>query len=440
MNSVTDVWDRVLEILSQSLTPTVIDIWFKETQAVEIKDDTLIIYTPSPFAKNNIKSRFSDNIKAALFDIFAADFNIQIMDEDEMRAYEQANHIEQTITPIYDGDGFTFENFVVGNTNKFAHAAALAVAREQTKNYNPLFIYGNSGLGKTHLLHAIRHIVKSRHPEYKVIYVKGEDFTNELISAIQTGRNAEFREKYRQADFFLMDDIQFIAGKSATQEEFFHTFNTLFESNHQIVFTSDRPPNEIKHLVDRLKSRFESGLVADIQPPDYEMRMAIIHNKAKQMGILLPTDVCDYIAENMTANVRQLEGAVKKIIAYKDLLNDNITVSSVARAMKDMFKEKTEYIPTPDVIIEETAKYHSLTPEDLKGQRRTKNVALARQISMYLIRKLTNFSLKDIGEFYEGRDHTTVLSSVNKIEEMMEEDSSFSDKIRDITSNINSKN
>jgi chromosomal replication initiator protein len=237
-----------------------------------------------------------------------------------------------------------------------------------------------------------------------------------------------------------MDDIQFIAGKIQTQEEFFHTFNTLYEANRQIVFTSDRPPNEMTRLEDRLKTRFESGLLADIQPPDYETRMAIIKNKAQQLGMILPDDVSTYIAENMTSNVRQIEGAVKKVMAYRDLMNDSITVSSVSKAIKDMLKEKTEYIPTSDLIIDETAKFYSLTSDDLKGQRRTRNTALARQISMYLIRKLTNLSLKDIGDLYEGRDHTTVLSSIRRIEDNMKSSASFSQTIKDITANINSRN
>lgn len=438
MNSIADVWNRVIEILeSGDIPPTAINTWFGDSRAVELQDNTLVIHTPKNFAKEVIEKRFSAPIKSALYDIFGSEFEIKVLSGDELEEYMAGTSKKRTMP---DGNEYTFENFVVGSSNKFAHAAAMAVAEEQTKKFNPLFIHGDSGLGKTHLLYAIRHVVMQKHPDYNIVYVKGDDFTNELIAAIQTGRNIEFREKYRNADFFLMDDIQFIAGKTSTQEEFFHTFNTLYESNRQIVFTSDRPPSEIMRLTDRLKSRFESGLLADIQPPDYETRMAIIRNKATQLGIVLPEDVCDYIAENMTSNVRQLEGAVKKISAYKDLLDDKITVYSVSRAMKDMFKEKTEYVPTPDVIIEETAKYYSLNPDDLKGQRRTRSTALARQISMYLVRKFTNLSLKDIGEFYQGRDHTTVLSSIEKIEKMMSESEQFSQTIKDITSNINSKN
>ena len=437
MNSVADVWARVLEILEKDLTAVAVSTWFDDCEALELQENKLVLYTPSDFKKTIIEGRFAAPICDALKSIFACEFEVEILGEGEYAAYKREPVKANT---LLDKEDFTFERFVVGNSNKFAHAAAMAVAEGETKNFNPLFIYGESGLGKTHLLYAIRHAIQKKHPEYNIVYVKGDDFTNELIAAIQAGRNVEFREKYRNANLFLMDDIQFIAGKTSTQEEFFHTFNTLYENGRQIVFTSDRPPNEIMRLTDRLKTRFESGLLADIQPPDYETRMAIIKNKAAQLGIVLEDDVMNYIAEKITSNVRQIEGAVKKIVAYRDLMNDNITVSSVAKAIKDMFRDKTEYIPTPDIIIEETAKYYSLEVEDLKGQRRTRNTALARQVSMYLIRKLTNLSYKDIGDIYEGRDHTTVMSSISKVEEKIKESTEFSQTIRDITANINAKN
>ncbi|NMA24724.1 MAG: chromosomal replication initiator protein DnaA [Clostridiales bacterium] len=435
MNSAADVWNKVLKILGNELTSTAITTWFDDCRAVEISDNRLVIHTPSNFKKDVIEGRFITAVKNALRELFSGEFNVIILGEGELDSFKHRT-VQGTDAPEEE---YTFERFVVGNSNKFAHAAAKAVAEGQIKNFNPLFIYGDSGLGKTHLLHAIRHAVSKKHPEFHIVYVKGDDFTNELILALQVGKNVEFREKYRSADLFLMDDIQFIAGKIQTQEEFFHTFNTLYEANRQIVFTSDRPPNEMTRLEDRLKTRFESGLLADIQPPDYETRMAIIKNKAQQLGLFLPDDVCTYIAENMTSNVRQIEGAVKKVMAYRDLMNDSITVSSVSKAIKDMLKEKNEYIPTPDLIIDETAKFYSLTSDDLKGQSRTRNTAQARQISMYLIRKLTNLSLKDIGDLFEGRDHTTVLSSIRRVEENMKSSSAFSQTIKDITANINSR-
>jgi len=438
MNSAEDVWSKVQDILRTDLTETAISTWFDDCSAVELTGNRLFIHTPSGYKKEVIEGRFIGTIRSALNELFSSgEFDVIILDDEGLKAMT-----EDTDVPDYLGiDEYTFEHFVVGSSNKFAHAAALAVADGgQKQNYNPLFIYGESGLGKTHLLYAIRNAVESKFPHYNVIYVKGDDFTNDLVTAIQQGKNIEFREKYRGADFFLMDDIQFIAGRKSTQEEYFNTFNTLYELGKQIVFTSDRPPNEIHQLEDRLRTRFESGLIADIQPPDEDLRVAIIRNKAEQLGVVLPDDVTNYIADNLDSNVRQLEGAVKMIIAYRDIMNDDITVENVKERLKDMFKGERDLIPTTDIIIEETAKYYMQTPEDVKGQSRVADTALARQIAMYLIRKLTNLSLKDIGGVFDGRDHSTVLTSVRKVEKKIREEVNFSNIIRDITSNINSKN
>ena len=426
-----------MTILSADLTETAIATWFDDCSAVMLTDTRLFLHTPSVFKKGVIEGRFIGLIKNALAELFSGEFDVILLD-DEGLAIMTASADEIVYSDINE---YTFDRFIVGSSNKFAHAAALAVAEgQQRKNYNPLFIYGDSGLGKTHLLHAIRHSIAQKFPHYNIVYVKGDDFTNEMILSLQRGSNVEFRDKYRSADLFLMDDIQFIAGKTATQEEFFHTFNTLFELGRQIVFTSDRPPGEIARLEDRLKTRFESGLLADIQPPDFETRMAIIRNKAQELSFPLPDDVSHYIAETMTSNVRQLEGAVKMIVAYRDMIDDEITIQSVTKHLKDMFKGSKELLPTVDTIIDETAKYYMMTVDDLKGQRRTRNTALARQIAMFLVRKLTNLSLKDIGELFEGRDHSTVLSSIRRIEVNIEEDPDFSKIIRDITSNVNSRN
>ena len=437
MTSADDVWSRVLKILSEDLTTTAISTWFDDCRAVEMAENRFLLHTSSVFKKGVIEGRFSGLIKKALEEIFSGDIEVIILDDDDLNALNAATDV----TDYVSKEEFTFKRFVVGNSNKFAHAAATAVAEgQQKKNYNPLFIYGASGLGKTHLLFAIRHTVNELFPNYHVVMVKGEDFTNELITAIRQGKNVDFREKFRGADLFLMDDIQFIAGRIETQEEFFNTFNTLHELGKQIVITSDRPPHEMYRLEDRLRTRFESGLLADIQPPDDALRVAIIKNKAEQLGVPLTDDVTFYIAEHLTSNVRQLEGAVKWIIAYRDIMDDDITVASVSTRLKDMFLGHMDNLPNIDTIIAETAKFYMLTPEDIKGQRRTRDTALARQVSMFLIRKLTNFSLKDIGAEFEGRDHTTVLSSIRRIEALIKESPDFSKIIRDITSNINSRN
>ncbi|MBR5381816.1 MAG: chromosomal replication initiator protein DnaA [Oscillospiraceae bacterium] len=435
MNSVTDVWKCVLDMLGEKLSPVAIMTWFGDCEPVELTNDRLVVYSPSEYRTETIEKRFIQYVRDALRELFMSDIEVTFIGDRELERYRSR---EKKAVPMIDSSEYTFDNFIVGNSNKFAHAAALAVAEGQTRTYNPLFIYGNSGLGKTHLLYAIRHTVMQKHPEYAIVYVKGDDFTNELIRAIQTGKNLEFREKYRRADLFLMDDIQFIAGKAGTEEEFFHTFNALYEDNKQVVFTSDRPPNEMTLLTDRLRSRFESGLIADIQTPDYETRAAIVRNKSAQLGLRLTDDVVDFIAKRITANVRQLEGAVKKLHAYRDMEDTDITVSIAEEALK-VFREGGDEQPTPDAIIEATAKFYNLTPEDLKGQRKTRNTAMARQVSMYIIRTQTNLSLNDIGQFYSGRDHTTVLASLKKIEKEMAESKELSITVKDIISMLSSK-
>ena len=317
--------------------------------------------------------------------------------------------------------------------------SARKAAENPGLSYNPLFIYGESGLGKTHLLYSIAHAIHADHPDYKIIYVKGDAFTNELISAIREGRNQEFRDKYRGADVFLMDDVQFIAGRDSTQEEMFHTFNTLYELKKQIAFTSDRPPKEMLRLEDRLKTRFEWGLIADIIPPDYETRMAIIRNKSIRMGMELPDFLIQLIAENITANVRQIEGTVNKIMAYQDLIGDTVDKNTVIRAVKDIFKEKSDILPTADVIIEEVCKFYNLEPSILRGQSRSKDISLARQIAIYQIRRMTNLSLKEIGQEFGGRDHSTVLNALNRIENLVKTDPEKAEIVKDITTNINAR-
>ena len=434
MNSVNDIWEEIVKILSKQLTPTAISTWFSDCTPVEIDDCKLVLHTTTDFKRSIIISRFGDTIKAALSDLFSCDFDILVLAGDEINDFSIKKKAENSLPEM---EGYTFDRFIVGNSNKFAHAAALAVAEKPGVIYNPLFMYGNSGLGKTHLLLAIGQEIHEKDPTKKIAYLKGDEFTNQLIRAIKDGTGEEFRTKYRNVDLFLVDDIQFIAGKQQTQNEFFHTFNNIYEAGHQIVITSDRPPLEMSLLDDRLRTRFEGGLMADIQPPDLETRMAIIRNKAAQLGLLLSDEAVEYIAENITANIRQLEGVIKRLTAYKEILDDVITIDSVKRAIKDVIKIGT-YIPTPEVIIRETAKYYSLKEEDLRGQNRSKNTAMARQVSMYLMRSLTNLSLKDIGAQYEDRNHATVLASIRKVEDLLKSDSSMAGIVRDITSNINS--
>lgn len=422
-----------MEVLSKELTQTAITTWFSDCEPIEINSCNLVIHTPSEFKRDIILSRFAETIKSALSDIFSADFGLTVLAGDEINDYQSSKDDED---PLPEMAGYTFDRFIVGNSNKFAHAAAVAVSEKPGSAYNPLFIYGNSGLGKTHLLLAIGQSIHEHDPGANIAYIKGDEFTNQLIKAIKDGTGEEFRMKYRNVDLFLVDDIQFIAGKQSTQEEFFHTFNNIYEAGHQIVITSDRPPLEMSLLDDRLRTRFEGGLMADIQPPDMETRMVIIRNKAAQFGLVLEDDAVTYIAETITSNVRQIEGVVKRLTAYKEILDSTIDTTAVKRAIKDVIRIGT-FIPSPQHIIRETARYYSLTEEDLRGQNRSKNTATARQISMYLIRTLTNLSLKEIGAEYEARNHSTVLASIKKIEDLIKSDPNVASTVRDITSNIN---
>ena len=436
MYSSAYVWAKVLTQLENQLSATVVSTWFDDAEVVELTEHKLVLYSSSEFRKNMIERRCIPYIQAAMKECFDMTVEVQVLTEGELSVYSQKGRTPQFIE--YNPQ-FTFDRFVVGPSNRFAHAAAIAVANKPAETYNPLFIYGPSGLGKTHLLYAIAGEINFRHPEYNIIYIKGDQFTNELIQALQEGKNAGFRNKYRNADLFLVDDIQFISGKESTQEEFFHTFNNLYENHKQIVLTSDRPPSDLLRLEDRLKTRFEWGLIADINPPDYETRMAIIRNKSDSLGMELPGDVCSYIAENITTNIRQIEGTVKKIKAYWELTGMEINVTNVSRAIKDMYKGKADTLPTPSLIISEVGKFYAIDEDTLRGTLKNKGTAEARQVAMYLIRKMTNLSLPDTGKEF-GRDHSTVLHSVRKIEKSLADSKNpLNDTIRDIMANINSK-
>ena len=437
MNPADDIWAKVIELMKQQgLSPTTIKTWFDDAKAVSLTEDSFTISTPNDYTQSVIKSLYIPKIEAALKELFSMDLKVVVLTEKEL---ENTSAAKQDI--LFPGTSdYTFERFVVGSSNRYAYSAARAVADIPGRaGYNPLFIYGESGLGKTHLLYAIAHTIHANHPDYKIVYIKGDTFTNELVAALREGRNQQFREKYREADVFLMDDVQFIAGRESTQEEMFHTFNTLYEAGHQIVFTSDRPPKELLRLDQRLQTRFEQGLPADIKPPDYETRMAIIKTKAVRMGLDLPEFLLQLIAENITANVRQIEGTINKIMAYRDLMGATVDKDTVVRAVKDMFKEKSDILPTADVIIDEVCKFYNIEPTILRGQGRSKDIVLARQIAMYQIRRMTNLSLDEIGQEFSGRDHSTVIHSIRQIEESIKSDSEKAEIVKDITANINSR-
>ena len=435
MYSSAYVWAKVLSHMEERLGAVTVSTWFDDAEIVELNDNNLILYSPSDFRQEIIRRRCTDYIQDALKEIFNSDAKLLVFGDAEMEARKQKG---KTVSAMDFNPQFTFENFVVGPSNRFAHSAAIAVSKTPGQVYNPLFIYGPPGLGTTHLLYAIANDIRKQNPNANVVYIKGDQFTNELIAAIQSGKNIEFRSKYREADLFLIDDVQFIAGKESTQEEFFHTFNKLYEEHKQIVMTSDRKPSDMLTLEERLKTRFEWGLLADIQPPDYETRMAILKNKALSLGLELSDEVCNYIAVNITSNVRQIEGTVKKILAYRDLNNMPLDLQHIAPIIGDMFKVEGNALPTPSLIINQVCKFYSVDEVTLRGTKKNKGTAEARQVAMYLIRKLTNLSLPDTGKEFD-RDHTTVLYAVKKVEASLKSgDVTMQNNIRDITANINS--
>ena len=446
-----DLWDKTLNIIKGELTEVSFNTWIKSCEPICISSNTIKISVPNSFTQDILEKRYKDlvinSIEAACSKTYKLEFliasEIQEAEEKEVRTKEPkkdsiAITVNDEMSSILNPK-YTFDSFVIGNSNRFAHAASLAVAESPAKAYNPLFIYGGVGLGKTHLMHAIGHYILQNNPSAKVAYVSSEKFTNELINAIKDDKNEEFRTKYRSVDVLLIDDIQFIAGKERTQEEFFHTFNTLHEANKQIILSSDRPPKEIPTLEDRLRSRFEWGLIADIQAPDFETRMAILKKKADVEKLNVPNEVMVYIATKIKSNIRELEGALIRIVAYSSLTNREITVDLATEALKDIISNKQNKSITIDLIQDVVAAYFNLRVEDLKSQRRTRNVAYPRQIAMYLSRKLTDMSLPKIGEEFGGRDHTTVIKDNKKISESLNNDESLENTINDITKKLTQK-
>jgi len=424
----------ILDRLREDLSETTIKTWFDDTTVVALESSELILHCPNAFKRSNIQDRFIPNIEASLKDIFSSNMTVVLLDDEALR--KRQNHEESKPASIMDSGEFTFETFVVGPSNQLASSAARAVADAPGQHYNPLFIYGSSGLGKTHLLYAIAHVIRQKSPSARILYIKGDEFINDYIETVRSGRSMnDFRVKYREADLMLVDDIQFVAGKIETQNEFFHTFNTLYESKKQIVLTSDRPPQEMTLLDDRLRTRFEWGLMADVQQPVLETRVAIVKNKAANLGLILDDGIANYIADKITANVRQLEGTVHKIKAFHDL-NMEINQDTVDRAIQDMIRSN-EFTITPENIVREVCRYFHVDEDQVRGPSRSRDTLNARQIAMYLIRSMTSLSLDETGKLFGGRDHTTVLNGVTKVESRMKKDHNFAETVKAIITNIN---
>ena len=424
MHSADDILTSLLSLMEKEMQKLTIDIWFSDAKAVELRQDCFIIRTSTSYKKEVIQTRYSEICRKILSQIFSTEMDFIVLDDTE------AVPAQKSSNPASEGMKFTFDNFVVGSSNKFAHAAAYAVAMNPAGAYNPLFIYGGSGLGKTHLMKAISNTIHEQHPDYRIIYLKSEDFTNELIDAIKSKCTEEFRSKYRVVDVLLIDDIQFLAGKVQTQEEFFHTFNTLYDAHKQIVLTSDRPPKEIYTLQTRLQTRFEMGLLADIQPPDFETRVAILQKKCELFNINIP--------ENMLSYIRQQEGIVNHIHADLDISGGEVDMNMIQRAIKDI-QVGSGKKPASELIIEEVCKYYNISPDRLRVKNQSQDIVLPRQVASYILQQLTDMSLQDIGKELGGQHHTTIINSIKKIKNEMRDNPALASAVKDLMSNLSEK-
>ena len=442
------IWQQTLLEVEKKLSKPSYETWIKPIQPLAIQDNIFFISVPNDFSKNFIENRYSSLINSVLNNLTDSNYCVKLVIETESNHREQSmededRNVKKSIpsrqfqsNKNWLNAKYTFDSYVVGSGNRFAHAASLAVAESPAQAYNPLFVYGGVGLGKTHLLHAIGHVALENKPNTMVVYITSEKFTNEFINAIRDNRTLEFRNKYRNVDILLIDDIQFLAGKEQTQEEFFHTFNSLHENNKQIAISSDRPPKDIPTLEDRLRSRFEWGLITDIQPPDLETRIAIIRKKASLESLDLPNEVVSYIANEISTNIREIEGALIRVVAYSSLTGNKISLDLAKEALKDILSQKKQKTMSIDHIQTITADYFKIKTEDLKCKRRTKHITYPRQISMYLCRELTDFSLPKIGEDFGGRDHTTVMHAHQKIAAEIIKDNELKKIINDLIQKV----
>ena len=451
MTSYEKIWDSVLEIIKENTTPISFETWIKPLKIRKIDNSLNIVYIEINSQKgkdliiSTIKNRYLTYLQNAFKTVLNEEYRVVLKDSDEYDKEDLKKNPVKVTPPKRElnkqkifNPKFNFENFVVGGSNKYAHAAALAVAESPSETYNPLFIYGGSGLGKTHLMHAIGIHLLEKNPNMNVLYVSSEMFTNELIKALQEQKMNEFKSKYRKADVLLIDDIQFIEGKESTQEEFFYTFNTLYDSNRQIIISSDRAPNKLVSLDDRLKSRFQWNLIADIQPPDYETRVAILMKKAENLSIEVDADLYDVIcmiAERVKDNIRELEGAFTRLVSFSQLLNEKVDKAFAKRVLKDILNNG-EISVTPEKIKKKVANYYNIKVSDLESAKKTNNIAFPRQVAMYLIREMTDKSLPQIGRFFGNRHHTTVKYACEKIEEDIKSDETLKNVIENLKEEI----
>ncbi len=437
MDSFEDAWEVICSYCKTKITDVAYNTWISRIKPLKLdfESNTAYLIVPNDFHRQTLTRCYIPLLNEAFEAVFDNKFIVAFKTPEEVENQIKKPEVQVEVKDTnYE---YTFDTFIVGSSNKFAHAACLAVATNPSHAYNPLFLWGNSGLGKTHLLYAIGNEIKKNDPSKVICYIKGDDFTNELIESLRLAKMSEFRHKYRQADILLVDDVQFIGGKESTQEEFFHTFNALYDAKKQIVLTSDRPPKEIKTLDDRLRSRFEQDLIADIQPPDIETRIAIIKRKAELLEIDLSNEVCEYIASKIKANIRQLEGTVKKLKAKSLLNNEKITISSVQEVIADILNNDVPPEVTVERIIDEVARTYGVSPDEIRSQKnRSANISNARHIAIYVTRELTTLSMVAIGEEFGNRHYSTIIYTLKKVQEMMEKDRKVKEIIDDTIKNI----
>ncbi|MGH2699978.1 MAG: chromosomal replication initiator protein DnaA [Actinomycetota bacterium] len=444
-----ELWGHASQLLRNRISRSTFSMWFGRAQALGIEDTTFVLGVPNPYAKEQIESRYLEPLTQSLASARGEGVDVVLLAGDSFSAEEDEEPLPPTAVSSHqtatiditsnEGSAFhpkySFDSFVIGSSNRFAHAAALAVAEGPAKAYNPLFIYGGSGLGKTHLLHAVGRYVGECHPALRACYVTTEQFMNEFILALQRRTITEFHRRYRAVDLLMVDDIQFLEGKERTQEEFFHTFNAL-HPHSQVVITSDRPPKKISTLEERLRTRFEWGLITDIQPPDLETRIAILQMKAETDGLTVSPEVMDFIASRIQTNIRELEGALIRVAAYASLTSSEPTLELAQGVLQSLLPNAAEARVTPDLVIAVAAEYYDITPDEIRSSNRSRPLVNARQMAMYLCRELTDLSLPEIGRRFGGRDHSTVLHANNKIRRQMQERQSSFEQVRELTTRV----
>ena len=437
ISQIETIWQSAFEKIGEKISEQALNIWISKVKPISFDGQTFVLQVPTSFYRDVVLKQFNDKIVSSLSEIMGFEVDIEVISEEDDKTVKEK--IKEPIFRPNDSEFFTFDNFMVGESNKYAYNICRAVAENPGTAYNPLFLHGSTGLGKTHLLKAIKYQIEKNNPNYKCIYISSEGFTNELIESIRNKTTQEFKNKYRYADVLLLDDIQFFAGKDSTQEEFFHTYNYLKDGNKQIILASDRPPKDIHPLEDRLIGRFESGIITSIESPELELRVAIVKNKAMYYNVAISDEVAYFIAETIKNNIRKIEGVINKMKADQFIKGSAPTIASVKSNIKDISEENEPLPVLVDKIILEVSRNYDVKPEDIRSRKRQMNIKNARHVSLYILRELTSISLDDIGMFFSNLDHSSVHHAINKVADRMASDNSFKIHVEEIIRNVREK-